>query len=71
MGYVMEVIEFHVFCVSLWNMMVHYTCKQVTSSQPAYYRPAEGGEMACNSCTSCIEGEMLAVTKSKSHNDVV
>ena len=25
---------------------------------------AEGGERACNSRTSCIEGEILAVTKS-------
>ena len=28
------------------------------------YRPAEGGERTCNSHTSCIEGEMLAVTQS-------
>ena len=35
------------------------------------YRAAEGGERACNSRTSCIEGEMLAVTKFKSRNDAV
>ena len=35
------------------------------------YRPAKGGERACNSRTSCIEGEMLAVTKLKSRNDAV
>ena len=35
------------------------------------YRPAEGGERACNSRTSCIEGKMLAVTKFISHNDAV
>ena len=34
-------------------------------------RAAEGGERACNSRTSCIEGEMLAVTKFKSRNDAV
>ena len=34
-------------------------------------RPAEGGERACNSRKSCIEGEMLAVTKFKSCNDTV
>ena len=33
--------------------------------QSRVYRPAEGGERACNSRTSCIEGEMLAVTKFK------
>ena len=27
------------------------------------YRPAEGGERACNSRTASTEGEMLAVTK--------
>ena len=27
------------------------------------YRPAEGGERACNSHTASTEGEMLAVTK--------
>ena len=35
------------------------------------YQPAEGGERACNSRISCIEGEMLAVTKFKSRNDAV
>ena len=35
------------------------------------YRAAEGGERACNCRTSCIEGEMLAVTKFKSRNDAV
>ena len=38
---------------------------------PRVYRPAEGEERACNSRTSCIEGEMLAVTKFKSRNDAV
>ena len=27
------------------------------------YRPAEGGEKACNSRTASTEGEMLTVTK--------
>ena len=35
------------------------------------YRAAEGGERACNSRTSCIEGEMLAVTKFKSKSDTL
>ena len=35
------------------------------------YRPAKGGERACNSRTSCIEGEMLAVTKFKSKSDML
>ena len=39
--------------------------------QSRAYRAAEGGERACNSRTSCIEGEMLAVTKFKSRNDAV
>ena len=34
------------------------------------YRPAEGGERACNSRKSCIEGKMLVVTKFKSKSDV-
>ena len=38
---------------------------------PRAYRAAEGGERACNSRTSCIEGEMLAVTKFKPRNDAV
>ena len=35
------------------------------------YRAAEGGERACNSHTSCIEGEMLEVTKFKSKSDTL
>ena len=34
------------------------------------YRPTEGGERVCNFHISCIESEMLAVTKF-THNDVV
>ena len=33
------------------------------SLEPRAYRPAEGGERACNSRTASTEGEMLAVTK--------
>lgn len=29
------------------------------------YRPAEGGERACNSVPACVDGEMLEVTKNK------
>ena len=35
------------------------------------YRAAKGGERACNYRTSCIEGEMLAVTKFKSKSDTL
>ena len=41
------------------------------SSVARVYRAAEGGERACNSRTSCIEGEMLAVTKFKSKSDTL
>ena len=34
------------------------------------YRPAEGGKRACNSRTSCMEGEMLAVTQNLTRYDV-
>ena len=37
----------------------HYSSVRVSSRA---YRPTEGGKRACNSCTSCIEEEMLAVT---------
>ena len=36
------------------------------NARPRAYRPAEGGERACNSHTACTEGEMLAVTKNRS-----
>ena len=38
---------------------------------PRAYRAAEGGDRACNSRTSCIEGEMLAVTKFESKSDTL
>ena len=42
------------------------TCLYETDALDRYMqgridRPAEGGERACNSCTSCIESEMLVV----------
>ena len=37
--------------------------KNCQSSTSRAYRPAEGGERACNSHTASTEGEMLAVTK--------
>ena len=57
--------EEHLPC--LQYVLPHYTPSVVARA----YRAAEGGERACNSRTSCIEGEMLAVTKFKSHNDAV
>ena len=33
--------------------------------QSRAYRPAEGGERACNSYTACIATEMLEVTKNR------
>ena len=46
-------------------------CNDCLNTVPRAYRAAEGGERACNSRTSCIEGEMLAVTKFKSKSDTL
>ena len=63
-----------------WAAMAGHTTFHVIfmntgfSTSPAStraYRAAEGGERACNSRTSCIEGEMLVVTKFKSKSDTL
>ena len=63
----------HQNCVSSIAVLVfeHQRNEVVSYLVARAYRAAEGGERACNSRTSCIEGEMLAVTKFKSRNDAV
>ena len=40
-----------------------YTCTHTLYHVPRAYRPAEGGERACNSHRLFTDGEMLVVTK--------
>ena len=40
---------------------MHRIMIEVVRSRVYPYQPTEGGERGCNSRTSCIEGEMLAV----------
>ena len=53
--------------------LTHRGVQPPESSLHKHYKAkgASTGERACNSRTSCIEGEILAVTKFKSCNDTV
>ena len=43
----------------------HQSSQNSVDVLPRAYRPAGGGERACNSHRACTEGEMLAVTKNR------